>query len=168
MMILDDIAERIRTFSGVCALKLRKQNSDCSLITVFLRSNRFRTDLPQYGRSFCVKLPYPTNSTIEITKYALKGLKSIYKKGYHYKKAGIMVMSLSPTFEKQFNLFNNSDPRHLKLMKTVDKLNLINGYDLVKFGGMDLQRKWKMNRNQLSPKYTSNINDIITINALEK
>lgn len=159
----DDIAERIRTFSGVTARKLRKQGSDCALITVFVRSNSFRADLPQYGRSICVKLPYPTNSTIEITKYALKGLKIIFKEGYHYKRAGIMVMGLSPTFEKQFNLFHNSDPRHLDIMRAVDKLNLLNGYDLVKFGGMDLKRKWKMNRNQLSPKYTSNINDIISI-----
>lgn len=164
----DDIAERIRTFSGVCALKLRRQNSDCSLITVFVRSNRFRSDLPQYGRSICVKLPYPTNSTIEITKGALDGLKMIFKQGYHYKKAGIMVMGLSPTFQKQFNIFHNSDPRHLSIMKAVDKVNLLNGFDVVKFGGMDLQRKWKMNRKKLSPNYTSNIKEIITINAIDK
>jgi len=159
----DDIAERIRTFSGVTARKLRKQGSDCAMITVFVRSNSFRTDLPQYGRSICVKLPYPTNSTIEITKHALKGLKIIFKQGYHYKKPGIMVMGLSPTFQKQLNVFHNSDPRHSDIMKAIDKMNLLNGYDLVKFGGMDLKRKWKMNRNQLSPKYTSNINDIINI-----
>ncbi|GMN12131.1 Y-family DNA polymerase [Croceitalea sp. MTPC9] len=159
----DDIAERIRTFSGVCARKLRRQGSDCTIIMVFLRSNPFRTDLKQYGRSVCVKLPYPTNSTIEITQHALKGLKSIYKEGYHYKKAGIMVMGLSPTLEKQFSLFENSDPRHLPIMKAIDRINLLNGYDCVKFGGMDLRRKWKMNRNRLSPKYTSKIDQIITV-----
>lgn len=163
----DEIAERIRTFSGVCALKLRRQGSDCAVITVFLRTNVFRDDLPQYGRSVCVKLPFPTNSTIEITQYALKGLKSIFKEGYHYKKAGIMVMALSPTLEKQFSLFHNSDARHRPIMKAIDRINLLNGFDLVKFGGMDLKKKWKMNRNRLSPRYTSNINDIITINAIE-
>lgn len=162
------LAERVRTFSGVCGRKLRRQGSDCTLIMVFVRSNPFRGDLPQYGRSICVKLPYPTNSTIEITKHALEGLKIVFKEGYHYKKAGIMVMGLSPTLEKQFNIFRNSDPRHLPIMKAVDKINLLNGYDLVKFGGMDLKRKWKMNRNRLSPKYTSNLNDIITVHAIEK
>jgi len=159
----ESIAERIRTFSGICGKKLRTQGSDCTMIMVFLRSNPFRTDLKQYGRSICVKLPYPTNSTIEITRHALKGLESIFKEGYHYKKAGIMVMGLSPAHGKQLGIFENSDPRHLPLMRAVDKINLLNGYDCVKFGGMDLHRKWKMNRTRLSPKYTSHIDQIITV-----
>lgn len=167
-MDFEYLAERVRTFSGVCGRKLRRQGSDCSLIMVFVRSNPFRDDLPQYGRSICVKLPYPTNSTMEITKHALKGLKIVFCEGYHYKKAGIMVMGLSPTLEKQFGLFENSDPRHLSIMRAVDKINLLNGYDLVKFGGMDFRKKWKMNRNHLSPRYTSNLNDIITVHAIEK
>ena len=162
-----EIAERISTFSGVCARKLRKQKSDCMAVMVFVRTNPFSKNKRQYGRSICVKIPYPTNSTIELTKHALIGLKAIYKEGYEYKKAGIMVMGLVPTLEKQFNLFQNSDPRHLPIMKTVDKINLLNGYDLVKFGGMDLKQKWKMNRNQLSPRYTSKLNEIITVNAVE-
>lgn len=78
-----------------------------------------------------------------------------------------MVMALSPALEKQFSLFHNSDARHRPIMKAIDRINLLNGFDLVKFGGMDLKKKWKMNRNRLSPRYTSNINDIITINAIE-
>ena len=159
----DDIAERICTFSGVCAKKLRRQHSDCTMIMVFLRSNPFRPDLPQYGRSVCVNISYPTNSTIELTKHALKGLKIIFKEGYQYKKAGIMVLGINPTFNKQFNIFNNSDPRHLPIMKVIDRFNNLNDLDIIKFGGMDLRKKWKMNRNQLSPRYTSNIEDIITI-----
>ena len=74
-----------------------------------------------------------------------------------------MVMELTPTSDKQLSLFRNSDPRHLPLMRTVDKINLLNGYDCVKFGGMDLRRKWKMNRNHLSQNFTSRISDIITV-----
>ena len=160
---LEQIEERVSTFAGECARKLRRQGSDCSVVMVFLRTNPFKPGTQQYGRSLCVKLPFPTNSTIEITKYALKGLKMIFKDGYHYKKAGLMVMELTPTCDKQLNLFRNSDPRHLPLMRTVDKINLLNGYDCVKFGGMDLRRKWKMNRNHLSQNFTSRISDIITV-----
>lgn len=161
----DDIAERIRTFSAICARKLRRQGSDCIMVQVFVRTNSFREDLPQYGRSVWVKLPFATNSTIELSKYALKGLKMIFKEGYQYKKAGIMVSGLTPSFEKQYNIFHNSDPRHISLMRTVDRINLLNGVDIVKFGGQDLRKKWKMNRNHLSPNFTSRINEIITINA---
>lgn len=159
----ESIAERISTFSGECARKLRRQGSDCSVLMVFVRTNPFKPNVEQYGRSICVKLPYPTNSTIEITKHALKGLKMIYKEGYGYKKAGLMVMELTPAVEKQLNLFRNSDPRHLALMQAVDRINLFNGYDCVKFGGMDLRKKWKMNRNHLSQNFTSKIDQILTV-----
>lgn len=160
-----ELHERISTFASVCGRKLRKQGSDCNLIQVFVRTNPFKEHLPQYGRSICIKLPYPTNSTLELTKHAVRGLQLVFKKGYYYKKAGIMVMALTPSASKQLNIFQNSDPRHLPLMKAIDRINLLSGFNVVKLGSQDLNREWKMNRNQLSPKYTSKFDDIITINA---
>ena len=160
-----EVRERISTYAGVCAQKLRKQKSDCNLIYVFIRTNPFREDLPNYSRSYCIRLPFPTNSTIELTKYSVSALNKIFKKGYHYKKAGVMVMGITPSERKQLNLFYNSNPKHLQLHKVVDRINLLNGYDLVRFGGQDLKKKWKMNRNMLSPRYTSKIDEIIKINA---
>jgi len=160
-----ELHERIATFASVCGRKLRRQSSDCNLVHVFVRTNPFKEHLPQYGRSICIKLPYPTNSTLELTKHAVRGLKMIFKKGYHYKKAGIMVMALTPSASKQLNVFQNSDPRHLPLMKAIDRINLLSGFNVVKLGSQDLKREWKMNRNQLSPRYTSKFDDIITVNA---
>ena len=160
-----ELHERIATFASVCGRKLRRQGSDCNLVQVFVRTNPFKEHLPQYGRSVCIKLPYPTNSTLELTKHAVRGLKMIFKKGYHYKKAGIMVMALTPSASKQLNVFQNSDPRHLPLMKAIDRINLLSGFNVVKLGSQDLKREWKMNRNQLSPRYTSKFDDIITVNA---
>ncbi|MEM8510369.1 MAG: DUF4113 domain-containing protein [Bacteroidota bacterium] len=156
----EDVKERISTYASVCASKLRKQGSDCNLVHVFVRTNPFRENVPQYGRSTVIRLPYPTNSSLEIVAYAIAGLKAIFKKGFAYKKAGIMVMGLTPSEAKQLNVFKNSDPRHMPLMKAVDRINLLSGYDVVKLGGQDLKRKWKMNRNHLSPRYTTNINEI--------
>lgn len=160
-----ELHERVATFASVCGRKLRRQGSDCNLVQVFVRTNPFKEHLPQYGRSVCIKLPYPTNSTLELTKHAVRGLKMIFKKGYHYKKAGIMVMALTPSASKQLNVFQNSDPRHLPLMKAIDRINLLSGFNVVKLGSQDLKREWKMNRNQLSPRYTSKFDDIITVNA---
>lgn len=160
-----ELHERIATFASVCSRKLRRQGSDCNLVQVFVRTNPFKEHLPQYARSVCIKLPYPTNSTLELTKHAVRGLKMVFKKGYHYKKAGIMVMALTPSASKQLNVFQNSDPRHLPLMKAIDRINLLSGFNVVKLGSQDLKREWKMNRNQLSPRYTSKFDDIITVNA---
>ena len=163
-----ELHERIATFASVCARKLRRQGSDCNLIQVFVRTNPFKEHLPQYGRSVCLKLPYPTNSSIELTKFALKGLSSIFKKGYAYKKAGVIVMGLTPSESKQLNVFHNSDPRHSPLWKAIDRINLLSGYDAVKLGGQDLRQKWKMNRNLLSPRYTSKLEEILKINVHDK
>jgi DNA polymerase V len=163
-----DLRERVATFSCEVAKKLRAQGSDCNLVQVFVRSNPFKVHLPQYGRSVCLKLPYPTNSSIELTKFALKGLSSIFKKGYAYKKAGVIVMGLTPSESKQLNVFHNSDPRHSPLWKAIDRINLLSGHDVVKLGGQDLRRKWKMNRNLLSPRYTSKLEEILKINVHDK
>ncbi|MCR9228860.1 MAG: Y-family DNA polymerase [Flavobacteriaceae bacterium] len=158
---LGHLQERISTFASVCGRKLRNQKSNCELIQVFISSNQFREDLPQYHGSISVRLSYPTNSTIHLTKASLVGLERIFRKGHHYKRAGIMVMGLTPDTGRQLNMFRPIDHRQGPLMKAIDRLNLMNGYDLVRFGGMDLERKWKMNRNHLSPNYTTRIDDII-------
>ena len=85
---LPGISEAVANFASACAAKLRKQKSCANLLTVFVHTNQFRKDLPQYARNRVIRLPVATNDSMELVKYALIGLKSIYKKGYHYKKAG--------------------------------------------------------------------------------
>ncbi len=159
------LSERISTFAISCAEKLRQQKSCCNSILVFLYTNKHRQDLPQYSRSILIKLPYPTNSNIELSKFANDALSRIFKKGFHYKKAGVIVMDLTPEENRQINIFQNSDPRHQTLMKSIDKLNQIFGQQKIKLASQDLKRMWKMKQQKLSPRYTTNINDIITIHA---
>ena len=87
MTKLEDISERIATFTTSCSEKLRKQNSHCNMIMVFLHTNYFRKDQPQYSRNIVINTDFPTNSTIELNKYAQIGLKAIFKEGYNYKKS---------------------------------------------------------------------------------
>lgn len=158
----DDLRERLATYAAKAAAKLRKQDSNCTLLYVFLITNPFRTDLKQYRANMMVKLSSPTNSTMVLTKAALYGLKKIFKPGYQYKKAGVIIMGISPASERQLSLFSEEDPRHQLLMKTIDRLNKVeNGK--VKFAGMDLGRTWKMKQERLSNRYTSRIDEIIKI-----
>ena len=158
----EDLRERVSTYAAKAAYKLRKQDSNCTLVYVFLLTNKFRKDLKQYKANLVVNLSYPSNSTIVLTKAALYGLKRIYRKGYQYKKAGVIIMGISPASERQLSLFSDEDPRHHVLMKVIDRLNRTeNGK--VKFAAQDLGRTWKMKQERLSKRYTSRVDEIIRV-----
>src|SRR5690554_885533 len=163
MTKFDDVSERVATFTASCSEKLRKQNSHCSMVMVFIHTSYFRKDQPQYSNKIVIKTDFPTNSTIELNHYAQKGLKAIFKDGYHYKKAGVIVMGITPNNETQLSLFNTSNPKHQPLMSVIDKLNKSYGNNKIKFANQSLGRQWKMKQEKLSPCFTTNINDIINI-----
>ena len=159
----EDISERVSTFTASCSEKLRKQESHCNMIMVFVQTNHFRKDQPQYSRNIVIKTDFPTNSTIELNHYAQIGLKQIFREGYHYKKAGVIVMGLTPNSETQLSLFNTSNPKHQPLMSIIDKMNKSYGKNKIKFATQSIDRQWKMKQEKLSPSYTTRINDIVSI-----
>lgn len=158
-----DLKERISTFAITCAEKLRKQQSCCKGILVFIRTNRFNPNLPQYNPKICVQLPFPTNSSIELTKFALFALQQIYKKGYAYKKAGVIVYDFCPENQLQLTLFENRNSKHIQLMQAIDTINKNYGNQKIKIAAQDLTRIWKMKQEKLSPKYTTRLEDIIVV-----
>ena len=162
---LEELQERISTFAVSCAEKLRKQHSCCNSLMVFIHTNGHRHDLPQYSRNIAVKLPYPTNSSIELTKFADLALQRIFKNGYAYKKAGVVVQDFTPETDRQLNIFENSNPKHIPLMQTIDKLNTLYGQQKIKLGSQDTKPVWKMKQEKLSPRYTTKLSDIITVHA---
>jgi DNA polymerase V len=164
MTKFEDISERVSTYTASCSEKLRKQNSHCNMILVFLQTNYFRKDQPQYSRNIVIKTDFPTNSTIELNHYAQIGLKAIFKEGYHFKKAGVIVMGLTPSDQTQLSLFNTSDSKHQPLMSVIDRLNKSYGTNKIKFANQSLGRQWKMKQEKLSSCYTTRIKEIITIN----
>jgi len=161
----NDIKERVASFSVSCAEKLRKQNSHCNMVMVFIHTNGYRKDLPQYGRNIVIKLPYPTNSSLDLIKHTEQGLKTIFQKGYHYKKAGVIVMGLTPDNQKQYTLFSTENAKHPNIMAVVDRLNVSYGNNKIKFAAQSLGRQWKMKQEKLSPRYTTCINEVILINS---
>lgn len=160
-----DLKERITTFAVSCAEKLRKQKSCCNALTVFIHTNPFRNDLPQYSRSVTLKLPFATNSSIELSQFALQALREIFKSGYHYKKAGVIVHDFSAHENQQLKLFENRDLRHIPVMEAIDAINHRFGQQKVRLAAQDQKRIWKMKQQRLSPCYTTNIRDVITINV---
>jgi DNA polymerase V len=112
-----------------------------------------------------MKLPFPTNSSIEIAKFAVEGLSLIFKQGYQYKKAGVIVMDITPEETNQISMFENTNPKHKVLMDVMDRLNSAIGQKKIKLASQTLDRTWKMKQERLSPRYTTRLSEIITINA---
>jgi DNA polymerase V len=157
------IAERVSTFAVTCAEKLRKQKSCCNAIMVFIHTNYHRKDLPQYSQNIVLKLPYPTNSSIELSKFANQALQKIFKKDYAYKKAGVIVIDFTPEEITQIKLFDNSNPKHKILMQTLDEVNNAIGTKKIKLASQDIKKTWKMKQEKLSPHYTTRISEVIKI-----
>ena len=160
---LDNIKERISTFATSCAEKLRKQESLCNVIIILLSSDQHKKDTEQHKASAHFTLPYPADSSLIISKYAVKAVESIFKKGIKYKRAGVIVTGLVPTNNHQLKLFERQNPKHKPLMDTIDKLNIKLGDYKIKLANQDLKRTWKMRQEHLSPRYTTNIDELLIV-----
>lgn len=161
----DLLKERISTFSTVCAEKLRAQNSCCHTIIVMLVIDRHTTQSQKYYFNMAVTLPFATNSSLTISNTAIEILKKlcIGNENIKFKKAGVIVTELIPEDSKQFHLFEDENPKHINLMKTIDSLNKRIGTKKIKLANQNLNLTWDMNQNYLSPKYTTNFKQILEI-----
>ncbi len=159
----EKIKERVSTFAICCAEKLRAQNSNCNSIYVFIRSNKFQKHKTQYRNGILMTMPFSTNSNMIISKYAVEGLKKIFKCGINYKKAGTIVMGLDHSENHQLNLFENENPKHRYLMKAIDHIQKKEGQSKIKLASQDLRKRWKMKQEKLSQNYTCKINEIIIV-----
>ncbi len=141
---LETIKIHVANYAARCAEKLRQQNTVASIVGVFLNTNYFREDLPQYWQFKELSLPTPTNSTTTIVKAAHGVLNEIYKEGYQYKKAGVIVMGIAPTSPIQLNLFDINAERFEKLKsldKVIDRINKVNGTETVILAAQQYRQK---------------------------
>ena len=159
----EKIKERVSTFAVCCAEKLRLQKSTCNAVYVFVRSNKFQKNKPQYRNGILMTIPFATNSNMVISKYATEGLKKIFRSGFNYKKSGVIVMAINSIKNYQTNLFENENPKHRKLMKTIDYIQKKDGQSKIKLASQDLKKRWKMKQERLSNLYTTKINDILEV-----
>lgn len=158
---IDTMSEAIATHASTCAKKLRQQKSFAMSLMVFIHTNNFREDLPQYWKNTIIKLSVPTSDTLEIVHYALEGLKSIFMPGYQYKKAGVIITEIVTS--AQLGLFDTVDrEKREKLMQAIDKVNGEHRH-LVKLAVQGNGRDWKLKQEQLSKRYTTDINEVLTI-----
>lgn len=161
---IEQLKEAVSYYASVCAEKLRSQRSCACSVMVFIHTNNFREDLPQYFNNKIIKLPVPTNSTMEITKYVLDALKCIYRDGYQYKKAGVIITEITSDNGIQTNLFDTVDrEKHNKLMDVVDNLNKGFTRNILNLAIQGQHKQWNLKRDLLSPCYTTKLSDVIRL-----
>ena len=161
---LKELEEAVSTYITRAAEKIRRQQSNASLVHVFILTNHHKKNEPQYGNSAVYKLPVQSSFTPEIIRCAVKLLHIIFKPGYRYKKAGVMLSGLVPENECQFNLFAaKPSPERMQLMKAVDKINGRWHRNMVHVAASGIKPRWIMKREMLSNRYTTNWNELLVI-----
>ncbi|UOE41603.1 hypothetical protein MTP09_02910 [Chryseobacterium suipulveris] len=120
----EKLRERMKTFAFSCAEKLRRQNTCAKKITVFIYTNRFRKELGTYYGALSYTFPNPSSSSVTISKAADLLFEAIYKDGFSYKKAGVVVSDFAPDNERLISLFEKDvEQKHIPVMKAMDFLN---------------------------------------------
>ena len=161
---LNDLSSSISMYTVRCAEKLRLQHSAAMLAHIFISTNPFRKDLKQYTNYRTINFPIATNDTSEMLSYILKTLKVMYKKGYQYKRAGVIISGIIPTSQVQCDMFDTLDrSKSFHIMRTIDNINYKMGRDAVRYASQGYYRKWKLKQERLSPSYTTRWNNLLTI-----
>ena len=161
---LSKLREAVSSHANTCATKLRKEKSCCSTISVFLSTNPFKPQAKQSHPYRVFNLDVPTNDSIEIVKFALKGLDQIYRSDCIYKKAGVIVGRTIPESQVQLSLFDNLDrDKRKEINSVVDTINNKMGRNKVKLAVQGSGRKWKLRQERRSPCYTTRFSDILEV-----
>jgi DNA polymerase V len=160
------LKEAVATYAARCAEKLRRQRSTASLLTVFIHTDPFSPQEPQYSQSKSLPLPVETNSTKELICYALMLLDKLFHAGYRYKKAGVIVDGLKPEQHGQLVLFQRIDREKEKILsRTIDELNRRMGRDKIRMAILGDGKEWKLRQENLSQRYTTNWEEIPVANV---
>ena len=149
------LQDAMSTFVANACVKLRAQGSHAGAIHVFLRTNRFRPDQPQYNPSFTLPLPQPTQDSLVVNRWADYLLSRLFKEGYGYKKAGIMLSDISSVTTHQTDWLEPAQAQPSHLMAVIDDLNQRYGRGTVKVSTQGAFKTWQMNQNHKSPSYTT-------------
>jgi len=160
---LDDLSFAVANFAGQCAYKLRRQNSAASSLMVFIATNWFNKNLPQYHNSKSVTLPVPSSSTTEVVKFARFALEKIYRPHFQYKKAGVIITEITNADAVQGNIFYQTDlAKHDRLMVAIDNINNEAGRNIINVAAAG-KGKSDMLRNKLSPRYSTRVEDLLRV-----
>ena len=161
-----ELREAIAGYSLNASEKIRSESLVTKSITVFVRTSPFQSRYGFYSNSKTIDLPMATNNSIEIVKVALNALESIFKNGYRYQKAGIMLSHLSESNNNK-NLFSSGkDEKINNLMKSIDNTNYRYGRSTLSLASAGVHKRWNMRREYSSKIDTADFYSLPLIKAI--
>jgi DNA polymerase V len=151
---LPELQEAVALYMSRAAEKLRRQGSMAGMVQVYIRTNPFKENAPQYQRGVNVPLTEATDDTLRLIRAAHWGLKRLYRSGYAYQKAGVVLLDLRPRSHAQMDLFSTLPNRHA-LMQVMDRINASFGRGTLRTAAEGIRPAWRMKRERMSPAYTT-------------
>jgi DNA polymerase V len=162
---IDELREAVATFAGGAAERLRRQKSAASFLQVFIGTGRHSSD-PHYSNSIGTSLTEPTSDTLELITQAERCLARIFRDGYRYYRAGVMLAGIVPAGSTQMSLCEPPDSdRRRHLMEAVDAINAGWGRGAITSAAAGTSRPWRMKQAHRSPRYTTCWNDLAVVKA---
>ena len=154
---IDELQEAVACYTTRAAEKLRQQQSISAAVHVFLQTNCFKDDAPQYHPAITVPLIEATDDTLVLISAAASGLRNIFRAGFHYKKVGVMLTLLSSKTARQGTLFDDPAAREksARLMAVMDAVNQEFGRDTLHSAAEGVAKRWAMRAGMRSPRYTT-------------
>lgn len=155
--LLPDLEQAVVAYASRAAEKLRQQQSLAGGIQIYIRTNPHRERDPQYQQAVLMPLPDPTDDTRLLCQAALHGLQRIYRAGYAYQKAGVMLTEIIPASARPRTLFDDVEAMQKShaLMGTLDRINRNMGSGTIRLLGEGTDKAWAMRRGNVSKRYTT-------------
>lgn len=165
VMDIGSLSESVSLYISTAAEKLRQQKSFAGSIHVYIRTSPFIKPEENYGDSITIPLPSPTDDTRTLVGVALWGLKKLYKPGYNYQKAGVMLGNLVDGESCQTDMFSIALPsdKSARLMSVLDSINRKIGKESLKLASEGFKRPWRMKQENKSPSYTTKWDEVLVI-----
>ncbi|MGK8203180.1 Y-family DNA polymerase [Burkholderia cenocepacia] len=151
----EDLSIAVRDFAATAAERLRRQGLKAGQVHVFIQTSAFRKKDKQYSAAVVVPLAVPVGDTLRLVEAALAGLARLYKPGFKYAKAGVMLLDLTDRAIEQADLFAGPAPRRERLMAALDTVNDRFGRGTLRVGNVEGHQAWHMSQNAKTPSYTT-------------
>jgi DNA polymerase V len=161
---IEELQESIANYGSRVAEKIREEGLIAQSMSIFVLTNHFNKKEKQYSSSIKLQLDYPTSDSKLIVKRAVEGIKRIYKEGYRYKKAGIILYELHSSSSVR-GLLDYDKPRTDSLMRSLDEINYRYGSATLRLAAEGIKKSWQMRREKVSPCYTTSFDQLMIVKS---
>ena len=161
---IDDLEESVSSYGAAVSEKIRREGLVAESMSIFVLTNYFNRKEKQYSNSIKLQLPYPTNNSLKIVKRALEGVKKIYREGYRYKKAGVILYGLARADQTR-GLLDYDRESSDSIMNTMDRINQRYGSSTIRLASEGFEKAWRMKRERVSQCYTTRFDELVEVKS---